>query len=119
MKIKKVLVSMGSESEERFLFVNEEGNQFHGPLFWNHKDEVEIGTRVRRIREVYEIEGSDTKEKIINLICKYKELCGIHDVKFYNSTPSTMLHWQFINGFSKVLFSIDELKELGDLINKG
>lgn len=92
------------ESKKQVMFINNDGSAFHGALFWRHDDEVKMCNRVRRILDTYFLDCTDLKSRFSSMIAKYIEWCKENDIKVFDDTPRTMLHWQFMNGFSEFYF---------------
>lgn len=77
------------------------GKDFFGPLFWEKDEEDEV-KEVLAERTV--LDGESEEAEVACVIDEYIELAAKYGAKVYKDTEKTMKHWQFMNGFSNVIF---------------
>lgn len=99
IKVAKVYSAILGEERIEVIF-ERKGREFWGALFWE-KDEDNV---VKEVIETVEINACYESNEVLNSIQKYIELSIKHGRKVYNDTLSTMLHWQYVHGFSSKIF---------------
>ncbi len=101
IRIAKIYNGLTEETKTKGIFTRN-GKDFYGPLFWEKDEDEEIKDV---LAEVKMPDGENEEAEITCVIDEYIELAKKHGVKVYEDTVKTMKHWQFMNGFSDVIFS--------------
>lgn len=77
------------------------GKEFFGPLFREKGEDDEVR---EVLEEVTILRGESEVGEVACVIDEYIKLAQKHGIKTYKDTEETMKHWQYVNGFSDVIF---------------
>lgn len=99
IQIVKIYDALMVETIMDVLFIRN-GKTFSGGLFfkpeeWEHVEEV--------LEEVT-IDDADEEAEVLKVIQTSIEMKKRHEMNVYDDSERTMKHWQFVNGFSNVIF---------------
>lgn len=86
-----------SESKEKILFIKED-ETFVAPLFFKMETSDESIERVLKTEEINAVDENELVEKVVEF---YKE--NMNDT--FESTESTMKHWQYMNSFTNQMYA--------------
>ncbi len=100
IKIAKIYNGLLEETKVKGIFTRN-GKEFFGPLFWEKDEEDEVK---EILAEVTILDGESEEAEVSCVIDEYIELAKKHGLKVFKDTEKTMKHWQFMNGFSNVIF---------------
>ena len=88
------------EKAEIEVVFEKNGREFWGALFWENEEWIKI----IEVLETAEIDDKYERHEVLNCVQKYIELSVKYGWSVHKDTLATMLHWQYINGFSKEIF---------------
>ena len=87
------------ESNPEVLFLKN-GNTFTGGLFFR-LDPWEI---VEDVLEEVTVNDTDEESEVLKVIQTAIEMKRRHNIKVFDDSERTMKHWQYVNGFSEIIF---------------
>ncbi len=88
------------EKVEIEVIFEKNGREFWGALFWENEEWIKI----LEVLETVEVDDKYERHEVLSCVQKYIELSEKYRGDVCKDTLVTMLHWQYINGFSKEIF---------------